>query len=184
MLPLSKALGVEVNSRIENIVAIIIGLAFLPPLYIKATMNALRNNYYPGILEFKTPFYYAYSALILVMLFFLLASIYQRLRNKKTFPLAYKSSLSVIAACALVWLLGYAPCFYEHTHPHTLQTLVSQSLLCPSYSIRSHTGLIITMLLCVLTFLVSGGKKVLTPNKALKFATKNVAGLGIKRRAS
>ena len=156
------------NSRIENIVAIIVGLAFLPPLYIKATMNALRNNFYPGILEFKTPFYYAYSVLILVMLFFLLASIYKRLRHKNAFPLAYKSSLSVIVACSFVWLLGYAPCFYEHTHPHTLQTLASQSLLCPSYSIRSHTGLIITMLLCGLTFLVSGGTKVLTPSIKFK----------------
>lgn len=151
------------SKRRENIVAIITGLAFLPPLYIKATMNALRDNYQPGIIEFKAPFYYAYFALMLVMLFLFLASIYRRLRHKKAFSLAYKSSLAVISVCSLVWLLGFVPCFYEHAGSQTLQTVVSQSLLCPNYSNRSYMGLITTMLLCGVTFLVSRGKKSVNP---------------------
>ncbi len=143
------------NSRLENVIAILYGAALLPPLYVKATMNAIHDSYVDGISEFKWPFYILFIVLALILLMAFLVSVFVRVFKKKGIPLIHKMSLSAALSVLVVFLLGFAPCMKEHTDPHTIVSAVSQSLLCPSYSNRSYVGLLTVLGLAVGTLFVS-----------------------------
>jgi hypothetical protein len=146
------------KNRIENVVSILTGIIFLPVLYINATTNALHNSYYPGIESFLLPFNNLYLLFLLLFLALLILSIFYRVKNKRGSAFCRKVAISIIVSCVIVLFLNYLPCLYYHKDPHTLESVVLQSTLCPSYSIRSYVGILEICIIAVATLLISVGK--------------------------
>jgi len=140
---------------IENTASIIFALALFPALYIQATMNALHEDKFPGIWEFKEPFYLVGSICQALLLITFVLVLITRFYLKRRCTLAEKISKASLIVVLSVFVLGFAPCFYDHKDPHTIVNVVSQSLLCPSYSNRSYPILIIFALLSGLTLKLS-----------------------------
>ena len=146
------------RKRIENVISISTGIAFLPVLYINATTNALHDSYHLGVESFLRPFNYSYLFFLLSFLALLIYAIFYRVKNKVGSAFCRKAAVSVSASCILVFFLNYLPCLYYHKDPHTLGSVILQSTLCPSYSIRSYIGMLEICIISFATFLISISK--------------------------
>lgn len=152
------SVGVKISNRIENITSSLIGIAFFPALYITATMNSLRDSYFSGIESFKYPFGYMYFNFLLLFFVLLIFSAIYRIKNGFGSSFFRKISVAVLISCTIVFLLNYLPCLYCHKDPHTLRTVILQSTLCPSYSIKSYIGLWLPSIIVFVALLISNGK--------------------------
>lgn len=145
----------QVKVNYENVIPIILAVAFVPVFYVKATTKAIDDSYNFGISVFKSHFYTAYFVLLVSFFASIFVGIYAKLKLNREVPIIYKSGFAIIASSIFVMALGQLPCFYPHVDPHTFETLLKQSLLCPSYSNRSYLGNIPTFLVVFLAIATS-----------------------------
>ena len=136
----------------EKSVVTIFGIGLLCSLYVSASMNAIDDSYFIGITDFKKPFYIIRTLLLVFLLVSIVTCMLIPKYREQGFPLFRVLGATAFFVPLVVWVLGLSPCLYEHPHPHTLQGMIGQSLLCPSYSSRSYIWIIIIMFLGAITY--------------------------------
>ena len=141
--------------KCETIILVIMGLLSFPIFYVRAATNALDDSDFVGITAFKSPFYTAYLCLMVLLLVASVYGFYSKVRFKREVPLLYLSSIAILVSCSIAMLLGQLPCLYESYDHQTIDTVLKQSFLCPSYSIRSYTGNLSTLLVVLIGVLSS-----------------------------
>lgn len=144
----------------NKIIWILFFISFFLFLYVHATTNRL----YLYILEYDIkgifiPFYIVLISIILLSVFFIL---YNTIKTKKIKSSIKIIGLSISIISVLVELFDFAPCLFEHNNsltnheqPYTLNYILMQSFLCPSFSIPSRIMLLFFFItgLCIFFFI-------------------------------
>jgi hypothetical protein len=142
----------------QNIILLIIGLAFFCAGYIVTTTSSLHE---PFVVDLRRVLSASIKTFLLISISLTIIN-YFFFKDKKDFTSFFfgLGALIIILTLFLI-LLGFSPCLVqENINRTTLTKTLYKSLLCPNYSIKSYIGLLIN--------LVAGGIIILTTYFAFK----------------
>lgn len=129
-------------SIIDRVFIFLFSVLLFSSLYVSSTMNALRDSYAAGIEGFMLPFYGVRTVLVLFLIFLITISIFTRRLKPRHFAFYKSISISAVLVSIVIMALGYAPCMdtylRDFSKPETLGNVITHSLLCPQYSLRSY----------------------------------------------
>ncbi len=142
---------------IASITIAALAISLLASLYISSTMNAIGDNYFMGVKDFKRPFYSARHVIALLLLTcIIICSSFSIIRVRVG---SYVRIIAIVAMVIpiVIVAMGFTPCMYSNSEPLLLEQVIKQSLLCPSYSNRSYVWPFIIFILGVLAYFSSNG---------------------------